>query len=308
MKIAALIVTYNRKDILLECITAVRKQTVKEMDIWVVDNASSDGTETQLQKIEETDSRVHSIYLKKNLGGAGGFSYGIRRLADKGYERIWLMDDDTIPEPKTLEALLEADALLEGNYGFLSSYVMWKDGNPCVMNRPQIEEEWINGISKLQQGLVPVSRATFVSMLLPLETVKRVGLPIREFFLWGDDWEYTDRISKNAESFLVLKSKVLHKTLENTGSDISSDSETRIERYFYSFRNEWYLARRNGIGSVLFYLYRLVGTVRTVLRGKERRKGRRIKTVLKGFFCGLFFYPQIEFLSIGRKDMHHENF
>ena len=54
----------------------------------------------------------------RNLGGAGGFSFGARFAAECGYEYIWLMDDDCMPNPTALEAFLAADRDLKGNYGF----------------------------------------------------------------------------------------------------------------------------------------------------------------------------------------------
>ena len=45
----------------------------------------------------------------KNLGGAGGFQYGLKVAHSLGYKFYWLMDDDTFPEPGALKALIEAD-------------------------------------------------------------------------------------------------------------------------------------------------------------------------------------------------------
>lgn len=55
----------------------------------------------------------------------------MRWAVESGYEYIWIMDDDTLPEPSALEKLLEADRVLGGpaNCGFLSSVVLWTDGH-----------------------------------------------------------------------------------------------------------------------------------------------------------------------------------
>ena len=295
LKIGVLIVTYNRKKLLIQCISAIQRQNFAKFDIYIVDNASTDGTEGAVENEKRSDDRIHYLNTGKNLGGAGGFSFGIKEMLQKGYERLWIMDDDTIPEENALEELLFADSFLKGNYGFLSSYVAWIDDMPCVMNRPQLQEDWITQLQNIKYGLLPVRRATFVSMFLNAEAVKQLGLPIREFFIWGDDWEYTDRISAEMNNFLVIRSKVLHKTENNVGSDISNDSTYRIDRYYYSFRNEFYLARRNGTLAVMYYLYRVIGTIKAILRSNSEKKGKRIIVVIKGMGSGFFFHPTIEY-------------
>ena len=300
LKIGILVVTYNRKELLIQCISAIQKQTFPKFDIYIVDNGSTDGTAETVENKKRSDARIHYLNTGKNLGGAGGFSFGMKRMMQKGYERFWLMDDDTIPEERALEELLIADSFLSGNYGFLSSYVAWTDGMPCVMNRPQLREDWITQLQNIKYGLLPVRRATFVSMFLNAEAVKRLGFPIREFFIWGDDWEYTDRISAEMNNFFVIRSKVLHKTENNVGSDVSNDSEYRIDRYFYSFRNEFYLARRNGTLAVMYYFYRVIGTIRAILRSNSEKKGKRIMVVVKGMGSGIFFHPSIEYPMKGQ--------
>ena len=126
-KIAAVIVTFNRKELLFQCIDCLENQTVGKPDILVIDNASTDGTGEDLVQLVRS-GRINYFNTGENLGGAGGFSFGIERAAELGYEYIWLMDDDTMAHPDTLEKLLEADRGLSGNYGFLSSTALWTDG------------------------------------------------------------------------------------------------------------------------------------------------------------------------------------
>ena len=127
--IAAVVVTYNRLDLLMQCVEALRSQTTA-CDILVVNNASTDGTDRWLDEQQD----VHSRNTGSNLGGAGGFNYGMRWAVEAGYEYVWVMDDDTLPEPDALEKLVEADRILKGNYGWLSSKCLWTDGTLCPMN------------------------------------------------------------------------------------------------------------------------------------------------------------------------------
>lgn len=290
IKLLALIITYNRLPLLKECIQAVLGQTWNSFDILVIDNHSTDGTWEYLQALEGKDS-ISFLRQGQNTGGSGGFHIGIREALRRGYSHIWLMDDDTVPDSHAAERLLSADRLL-GKYGFLVSLPIWKDGSLCKMNLPLPGQFRREKGRILQEGLLPVRKATFVSMLLKAEIVREVGLPIKEFFIWGDDQEYTERISKKYKCYLVLSSVVQHKTKNNLGSDISTDSPERIERYFYAYRNELYIAKRNGILSLGFYFVRAFYSLIKILLFSKERKWTRVLWLFRGIISGLTFKPE----------------
>ena len=290
IKLLVLIITYNRLALLKECIQAVLGQTWNSFDILVIDNHSTDGTWEYLQALEGKDS-ISFLRLGQNTGGSGGFHIGIREALRRGYSHIWLMDDDTVPDSHAAERLLSADRLL-GKYGFLVSLPIWKDGSLCKMNLPLPGQFRREKGRILQEGLLPVRKATFVSMLLKAEIVREVGLPIKEFFIWGDDQEYTERISKKYKCYLVLSSVVQHKTKNNLGSDISTDSPERIERYFYAYRNELYIAKRNGILSLGFYFVRAFYSLIKILLFSKEKKWTRVLWLFRGMSAGFFFVPQ----------------
>ena len=134
--IAAVVVTYNRKKLLKESIEKLLLSDTK-CDILVIDNHSTDGTE---EYIYEYMQRKDIVYLDtgSNLGGAGGFSYGIRKAIEMGYDYVWLMDDDCMVHRDSLTELVKAHNKIvnerKEKYGFLSSKVLWKDGQICQMN------------------------------------------------------------------------------------------------------------------------------------------------------------------------------
>src|SRR3974390_3110914 len=101
----AAVVTYNRRALLLEALAAVQAQTRAPDAVIVVDNASTDGTAAA---VRAHFPAVHLAELTRNTGGAGGFAYGMAQALDGAADLIWLMDDDTVPEPGALAALLAA--------------------------------------------------------------------------------------------------------------------------------------------------------------------------------------------------------
>ena len=122
--IVAVIVTYNRKKLLLECINSLLKQENISCDIIVIDNKSTDGTETAIKSL--ASEKIRYINTGTNLGGAGGFNFGIKKAVEFGYDYVWLMDDDCIPKSTALFKLNEAGKKYK-NFGFLSSKVLWID-------------------------------------------------------------------------------------------------------------------------------------------------------------------------------------
>ena len=180
-KIAAVIVTYNRKELLCECIEAVLAQkpvpapepvlTQKPIpagksivpDILIIDNHSTDGKKEAVAACRSGNDRILYFDTGSNLGGAGGFQYGIRKGVELGYDYLWLMDDDCIPRPGALAALLKHEP--KHPYGFLTSKVLWRDGSVCKMN-VQRAKLTVN-VSDFSKGQVqPVVMASFVSLFL----------------------------------------------------------------------------------------------------------------------------------------------
>ena len=298
-KTAAIVVTYNRKELLQQNIEALLKQTVSDtLEIIVIDNASTDGT---FEAIKNYINKNEIVYINtgSNLGGAGGFQYGIRYAAEHDYEFVWVMDDDCIPKENALEKFYEANEKLKGNYGYLSSKVLWKDLSICNMNVQR--KTLTKNVEKFENELISVVMASFVSLFIKISVVKKVGLPIKEFFIWTDDWEYTRRISKEYPCYVVSDSEVIHKSASNIGANIYNDSVERITRYNYLYRNDVYLYRREGLKGFIYEFFRLNGHIIKVILKSKDHKLERIGTIISGTKKGLFFNPQIEFIKDRRK-------
>ena len=297
-KVAAVVVTYNRIELLKECIKALQQQTYP-CDILIVNNASTDGTEKYINKIEKDYDNLHHKNTGANIGGAGGFNFGMRWAVEAGYEYVWVMDDDCLPYADALEKLINADGILKGNYGWLASAVLWKDGHECKMNRVKLKKSFYEYLEYMQYGIVEAEQATFVSLFLKTKTIKQVGLPIKEFFIWGDDIEFTRRITvrKKIPSYIAGQSKVIHAMKENTGSNIATDIPERIERYKYAFRNEGYLYRKEGWKGICYYFAKCGWNLLRVILKSDNYKFQRILVLTQSIFIGLIFNPKIEFIK-----------
>ena len=90
--VTAIVVTYNRLPLLKQCLAALRAQTVQGFTVLLVDNASTDGTADYIKTLAMPGLVCRNP--GENLGGAGGFAYGIRAAVELGCEAVWIMDDD----------------------------------------------------------------------------------------------------------------------------------------------------------------------------------------------------------------------
>lgn len=293
-KIATVVVTYNRKELLQQNLNALLQQTVRDsMDIIVIDNASSDGTYEEIKNYVDCNEVIY-INTGKNLGGAGGFQYGIQFAAGKGYEFLWLMDDDSIPDKYALSELINAAIELDNNFGFLSSVVYWTDGQLCNMNIQK--KNLIRKISLNDENFTKIVMATFVSLFIKVETVQKVGLPIKEFFIWSDDFEYTRRISKKYDCYLVTESKVVHAMLHNRKVNIVNDTMDRISRYKLLYRNEMYIYRREGLVGIAYFILRVAYHLFKIMISKSDNKKEKMSVILTSVKEGISFNPPIEYL------------
>lgn len=299
-KIAAVVVTYNRLSLLGDCLNQLLAQSVP-CDVLVVDNASTDGTGDWVRDFCLSHPTVRYENTGANLGGAGGFNFGMRRAVESGYDYVWIMDDDCLPKADALERLMEADRLLGGpeHYGFLSSAVLWKDGTECKMNRQKVKKSYFEHLELLEQGIIQVEQATFVSLLFPTATICRAGLPIKEFFIWGDDIEYTRRLTirLGLNCYLAGRSQVIHAMKENNGSSIALDGPERIDRYRYAFRNECYLYRKEGFKGVCYYIAKCGLNLLRVLTKAENKKLKRCGVILSSMCRGVAFRPAVEYVE-----------
>ncbi len=291
--VVAVVVTYNRKDLLSVCLDKLLGQSVP-CDILVVDNGSTDGTKEHVINMIESGSIIYQN-TGKNLGGAGGFNFGLKQAVIQGYKYVWIMDDDTFPFMDSLETLLKADEQLNGNYGFLSSIALWTDGTLCNMNHQRITP--FNLIEQIPDRIQSVVMATFVSFFIKTDVIKEIGLPISDFFIWADDLEYSRRISMKYPCYIVPDSKVEHHMASNNKVGIEAESEDRLWRYRYLYRNEVYVFRREGIKGYIYLLLRFcLHNLRIIMKAKEC-KNEKLKIIWQSFIGGFKFRPQIEYIE-----------
>ncbi len=233
--ITAVVVTYNRRELLRDCLRAVQAQTRPVDQLVVVDNASTDGTAAMLRE-EFSDVRV--ITLAENRGASGGFHAGMAAAMDA--EWAWVLDDDTIARPDTLERLLAAlDRVPPGPPPvMLGSRVDWSDGRPHPMNVPIVERRVVAARGEgVDAGRRPMRATTWVSLLISVDALRRYGLPEPHYFFQSDDIEHTARSLRHERGYLVADSVVEHRTGE------PHSAQNDATKLYYANRNSLHMMR-----------------------------------------------------------------
>lgn len=303
MKISCVIVTYNRVELLKENLAAIMSQTYKPDHIYVVNNHSTDNTAEYLTQFADIPNFT-VCNLEKNVGGSGGFVYGIKRAIADGSDYVWIMDDDTIPHPDALEQLAKATTLSD-NIGFVCSKVVWTDGSQHKMNGCGIRKPERKAVSDKYDGVYGVEcyQSTFVSTMISAKAVFKVGLPYKEFFIWHDDIEYTDRISNAGfVCYFIEKSVVTHKTARNYKPHIQDTAKGDLWKFYYQARNTTFIASMKKPNKLVYYVS-IINKYRRYIRKINQIKDKELRQKMKhevkqGCLDGLKFRPKIEYIKM----------
>jgi GT2 family glycosyltransferase len=288
-RVTAVIVTYNRCTLLLESLAAVRAQSRAPDSVVVIDNASTDGT---AEAVRAQFPLVRLVRLPRNTGGAGGFAYGLALALADGADLVWLMDDDTIPQPTALEAMLDALRRYPARSpALVASRVVWTNGRPHPMNTPRTRPFATNSelAAAAAAGCRPIRSASFVSILVDASACRQHGLPLADYFLWNDDFEFTARLLRRSRGLLCTSSVVVHKTATFGSTDADPGP-----RFYYEVRNKvWTL--RSGLplapGERVLYGGATVRRwVRTFAKSADRRA--LAASLARGFAAGVRTRPR----------------
>lgn len=293
VSVAAVVVTFNRLEKLKTVIASIEAQSHAVETLFLIDNASTDGTAHYLAALTSTVP-VTVITMTENSGGAGGFSEGMLRGYASGADHVWIMDDDCYPKPDALATLISgfdgAVAELGSDVPFACSVVEFTDGSICEMNNPVPTWDWARLLVKGQNNVM-VTACSFVSVLIPRWAIAEYGLPYAEYFIWFDDREYTMRLTDRCPGVQVMDSHVVHDMGDNRGVNFAMVDRKSLWKFSYGVRNEgsWQLHHRGLLHFVEFgaRLFVSLHRGRVPLNLRARLMGKWLQ--------GITFNPKIEY-------------
>lgn len=240
-KIACVVVTYNRLQLLKRCIESIKKQSFEDFDIFVINNGSTDGTLEWLSSQEGI-----TVVNQENVGGAGGFYTGMSTSYKKGYEWIWMMDDDGVTDENQLQCLYEmsvangfvyANALVCNiDTPSILSFGLSNNGVPILYSEEAKNTMYINSINPFN--------GTFIHR----SVMDKIGFIKKEMFIWGDEEEYTLRAKRSGINPVTITTAIhYHPSIKTTKVNVFpcfkkikvSLKPTNLSKYYY--RNLGYI-------------------------------------------------------------------
>jgi rhamnopyranosyl-N-acetylglucosaminyl-diphospho-decaprenol beta-1,3/1,4-galactofuranosyltransferase len=201
-QVFAVVVTYNRRNLLEKCINALLMQTATLCCILVINNASTDDTHDWIQTSGLTQHPRFAYRLEsENLGGAGGFAVGMQTALEMGADWVWMMDDDAEPDVYALEQLLKVATETGNVHGSLAvsgANTAWRIhllGN----SSEQVVERAKDIPAYAQVAFLP-----FLGFMIHRHLIDKVGLPDADFFIAADDAEYCSRIQQSGAKIIIV--------------------------------------------------------------------------------------------------------
>lgn len=237
--IACVIVTYNRKNYLKRCLEAVDKQTLKPQSVYVVDNASTDGTidsvkEWGFYECKRNGITYKYVLNKKNEGGAGGFHLGMKTAFNDGiYDGFWVMDDDGEPDNECLKELVR----FLPNRDYIAPMVLSDvDRKTCSFIPSKKYEDVCRQADSC--GVIENWASPFNGILYSRNLVEKIGFPKKEMFIWGDEINYQIRAEKAGFSRMTNIKAVHYHPVDR---QVNICNEDTLHEYVVVVNSDWKL-------------------------------------------------------------------
>lgn len=289
-KVEVVVVTYNRKRLLMRCLEALMKQTVKLHRVIVVDNASTDGTNDIMDDyLRRYHGVIEYIRLDSNTGGSGGFAAGFQHaLLTPDWDWLMVMDDDAAPEPAYTEKLLKqaemhpsVKSLIGTEYVGDTEQIAF--GGRRVIDKKRTMRTCIVPKSAYKKSEFWVDTAVFVGLMMHKDVVTRAGCPDTSFFIYYDDTDYCFRIRKYTRILHVTDARIVHR--ENYEKDVMEEGQV-LWRQFYLYRNEVLIKKRyiqNPFVRYGWIFKNYFRAIKEIMKGKDQKR-RRIVLITHATF------------------------
>ena len=234
--VAILLLNYNGRAWIFDCISSIKKSTYKTYDIVVIDNASTDGS-VQILESEFPDVKLIKNY--SNLGYCRGFNAGLRYAQSKSYDYALIMNNDSIIEPSTISFLIETskkynDSLVTGKVldyesGLIQTVGKFPDPNSIVggnIGFNEVDNGQYDRISKLDF-------CDDVILIYPLKHSKELGFYDEIFFLYYEELDFQINAKKAGIGIYYD-----HRAVIRHKGSLSSGGGTNKINSFYLSRNK----------------------------------------------------------------------
>ncbi len=252
MKIIAVVVTFNRKELLKRNIECLRRNKPVS-SILVVNNGSTDGTKEWLDEQKDL-----SIIHQANVGGSGGFYTGIEHAYQAGADWIWCMDDDVFPRENCLEQLLKEAK--DQNIGILAprrlmdGKIFCHDFQAYNLNNPFASMYAQRLVNEQVNTPTDIKGTAFEGPFIRREVIEKIGLPNKDLFIFCDDTDYCLRAILAGFRIVYVPNALMDKEKFFSNDTWAQRNQKKKWKRYYQVRNSAYLNHRYGTNWGVKYL------------------------------------------------------
>jgi GT2 family glycosyltransferase len=261
--IGVLIVTWNRKTDLLDCVRSVLRSDRSDLSIYVVDNASTDGTS---EAVASEFPQVSLIRSEENLGFAGGNNLGLSRMLQDGVDAAFLLNDDAVIAEDMLSTLTDA-GFDDPGVGVLAPKILFHS-DPGMIWSAGGSVDTRTGIATQRFHLEPddgraddpveIEYAVGCAMLVKTDAIRKAGLMDTDYFMYYEEADWCRRIRVAGFRILyVPRSRVRHK--------VGMNRDTSGHAVYYFARNRLLYLRRGGVSPSRIAWVAAAGILRSAL-------------------------------------------
>lgn len=246
--LAVVIVTYNRCELLKQSLYSLEQQNYPIDKVIVVNNASTDAVTKPFLDSYIGNLPLFVIHSTVNTGGAGGFYTGMKTAHEKGYDWVFVMDDDVVADPDCLKSLMAVAhpcmmVVRENKVGNLveRSVVSYDLKNPFKPNpKGKMLCEIYQNRSQMP-STVPVTSGAFEGFMIQRAVIDKIGLPEPKYFILYDDLDYILRAKQAGFDTLAVRDAKIIRQLEFNKTDAITTWKA-----FYAFRNFFHIHEKFG--------------------------------------------------------------
>jgi dTDP-4-dehydrorhamnose reductase len=250
-RVIAVTATYRRPAEVARLLTALRNSTVPLHGVVVVDNAGDAATR---ESVQTSQLPARWIDAGENLGCGGGLRRGEQAaLAEfPDLTHVWILDDDTVPEPATLETLLAAMETTGANTACPQAHDAEGSLNwfPGLLDRRRFGALRTSAtpdefVARAGAEPAPFSWATGVAILVTRAALENAGLHRGDFWIRGEDLDFSLRITRTMLGIYVPSARLAH--LPPGGGRVIDDFPERM-KHAAMLQNCAYLFARTAHG------------------------------------------------------------
>ena len=291
-KIGIVLVNYNGGKYQNDCIKTIYTQDYKNIDVVVVDSASTDGS---IEKLEEEYPNVHVIREKENVGVAVGNNIGIKYCIGNGAEYVLLLNNDTELDSSLLQNLEKkassSTVVVPKIYFYSPDNLIWFGGGDMDWKKAS---GYHIGLREIDNGQydkeMDISYSPTCCMLLHKSVFEKIGYIDECTFMYYDDTDLCVRLTEKGISIKYVPDAFMwHKVSSSSGG-----MQSKIGVY-YNNRNQLYFIKK--YSSKVKFVDKFLIVTKGIVKGliaplRKRPNEKYILTAYKDFL----------FNKMGRKD------